>query len=106
MQNKPYALLVISLCACYLFYKYVLQIYPSIITQELMQTFQLTATHLGYLAATFYYTYTIIQVFAGVLIDKYGTRWLASLAVLCCAMGAISFSYAYNLSFAVFARGL
>ncbi len=105
-QTKPYAVLVISLCACYLFYKYVLQIYPSIITQPLMQVFQLTATDLGYLAATFYYTYTIMQIFTGVLIDKYGARWLSAFAIFCCALGAIFFAYAYHLYIAILARGL
>ena len=105
-QTKPYAILVISLCACYLFYKYVLQIYPSIITQPLMQIFQLTATDLGYLAATFYYTYTLMQIFTGVLIDKYGARWLSSFAIFCCAVGAILFANATHLPLAIFARGL
>src|SRR3990167_2881206 len=105
-QTKPYAILVISLCACYLFYKYVLQIYPSIITQPLMQIFQITATDLGYLAATFYYTYTIMQIFTGVLIDKYGARRLSSFAILCCAIGAITFAYSYHLYLAIFSRAL
>lgn len=106
MTNKKYPILVISLCACYLFYKYVLQIYPSIITDQLMREFDLSATGLGYLAATFYYTYMVTQLFVGVLIDKYGTRWLSSAAIFCCAFGVLAFSMSNTLTTAALSRGL
>jgi sugar phosphate permease len=106
MKSSKYPILIISLCACYLFYKYVLQIYPSIITDQLMREFDLSATGLGYLAATFYYTYMITQLFVGVLVDKYGTRWLSSGAILCCAIGVIAFSMSHTLLSASLSRGL
>lgn len=104
-QSK-YPILIISLCACYLFYKYVLQIYPSIITEQLMREFELSATGLGYLTATFYYAYMITQIFVGVLIDKYGTRWMASAAICCCAIGIVTFSQSHTLWTAALSRGL
>ncbi|MEO8963410.1 MAG: hypothetical protein ABI370_01870, partial [Gammaproteobacteria bacterium] len=65
-----YPALVISLCAFFLFYKYVLQIYPSVITKQLMEEWQLTGAGLGNLAATFYYSLMITQIFVGVILDK------------------------------------
>src|SRR3990167_8601086 len=79
--------LVLSLAASFLFYKYVLQIFPSIITDQLMQQFHLTGAGLGGLAATFYYSYMIAQLFVGVLLDKYSTRWLTSMAIFAGALG-------------------
>lgn len=104
--TQVYPLLVITLCALFLFYKYVLQIYPSIITDQLMQEFKLTGAGLGNLAATFYYTYMIAQLIVGVLLDKYNTRWLTAGAILSCAVGVFLFSHADSILFACLSRGL
>lgn len=103
---KSYSILVISLCACFLFYKYVLQIYPSTITEQLMTEFNLSGAGLGNLAATFYYSYMIAQLFVGVILDKYSTRWLTSLAILVCALGTLWFSETQQLISAELSRGL
>lgn len=103
---RSYPTFVISLAAAFLFYKYVLQIFPSIITNQLMQEFNLTGAGLGNLAATFYYTYMITQLFVGVLLDKYSTRWLTSSAIFSCALGVFLFSKAETVYLACLARGL
>ncbi len=104
--SPSYPIVVISLCAAFLFYKYVLQIYPSIITDQLMREFQLTGAGLGNLAATFYYAYTITQLFVGVILDKYSTRWITSSAIFACALGVFLFSYAHTGLSAGLSRGL
>lgn len=109
LRSNPksfYPLLVISLCAFFLFYKYVLQIYPSIITDQLMQEFNLTGAGLGNLAATFYYTFMIAQLVVGVLLDKYSTRWLTAGAIFSCALGVFLFSQADTILSACLSRGL
>ncbi len=104
--SRLYPFLVISLCALFLFYKYILQIYPSIITDQLMQEFNLTGAGLGNLAATFYYTYMIAQLVVGVLLDKYSTRWLTTSAIFSCALGVFLFSHADTILTACLSRGL
>ncbi len=109
LRSNPksfYPLLVISLCAFFLFYKYVLQIYPSIITDQLMQEFNLTGAGLGNLAATFYYTFMIAQLVVGVLLDKYSARWLTAGAIFSCALGVFLFSQADTILSACLSRGL
>lgn len=101
-----YPIVVIGLAACFLFYKYVLQIFPSIITEPLMKQFHLTGAGLGNLAATFYYSYMITQLFVGILLDKYSTRRFTSTAILCCALGVLLFSTAETLAVAALARAL
>ena len=103
-SRVAYPILVISLAACFLFYKYVLQIFPSIITDQLMQQFHLTGAKLGNLAATFYYSYMITQLFVGVLLDKYSTSRFTSGAILCCALGIFLFSQAETVLMASLAR--
>lgn len=101
-----YPILIISLCAAFLFYKYILQIYPSIITEQLMREFQLTGAGLGNLAATFYYAYMATQLFVGIILDKYSTRWLTSAAIFSCALGVFLFSQAHALLAAQLSRAL
>jgi len=111
-QSRPktmelsYSIVVISLCACFLFYKYILQIYPSVVTNQLMREFQLSGAGLGNLAATFYYTYMITQLFVGILLDKYSTRWLTAAAIFCCGLGVMLFSQTHSLFIAELSRGL
>lgn len=104
--QSGYPILIISLCSFFLFYKYILQIYPSIITDSLMREFALNGVGLGSLAATFYYTYMIAQLFVGVMIDKYSPRWLTSVAIFCCALGVLLFAGAHTVMGAGLSRGL
>lgn len=103
---KFYPWIVISLCASLLFYKYVLNVSPSIMAHELMRQFNVNGASLGNLAATFFYTYTIVQIFAGVLVDRFGVRYLSGFSILISALGAYLFSVAESLTLATIARGM
>lgn len=101
-----YPILVLGLAAGFLFYKYILQVFPSIITEQLMQQFHLTGTGLGSLAATFYYTYLVTQLFVGFLLDKYSIPWLTSIAIFIAAVGVLLFSQAQIVIMAGMSRAL
>lgn len=104
--TKPssYAWLVFALSACFLFYKYILQVSPAVMTHELMQTYALTGTSLGFLVGFYFYTYMIMQIPAGILLDKFGTRRLTSAAIFLCALGILIFSQTSSFAVACFAR--
>ena len=103
---KLYTYVIITLCAFFLFYKYILQIYPSVITESLMKEFNLTGVGLGNLVATFYYSLMVTQLFVGIILDKYSSRWVTAGAILCCAIGAVWFSKSHSLLNAGLARSL
>lgn len=96
-QYAIYPIGIVLLCSAFLFYKYVLQVSPSIMTQQLMQEFQVNGAGLGNLAATFFYAYFITQLFVGVLLDKYSVRLLSSLAILISGLGACLFADTQSL---------
>ena len=102
--KKYYPALVIIFCALFLLYKYVLQVSPSVITEELMRAFDVAGFGLGNLAATFFYSYVVTQVFVGPLVDRFGTRCLTASAILLCAIGAWLFANAHSLFQAEFGR--
>lgn len=90
--------------SAFLFYKYVLQVYPGIIAPNLMAEFHLTGAGVGNLAAAFYYSYLIAQLFAGVMLDKYSPRILISIALALCAIGLCVFALTNTFAMAFFAR--
>ncbi|ABS77602.1 MFS transporter [Coxiella burnetii] len=99
-----YPSIVITLSSLFLFYKYLLQVSPSVITDDLMRVFHISGGGLGNLAAMYFYSYVLAQLAVGILLDKYSPRLLTSLAIVCCALGSIIFSIADTLWVAAFSR--
>ena len=110
LSNKPiaryYPWVVLLLSAAFLIYNYILQVYPSVMIDDLMHTFHLDGAGMGNLAATFFYPYIVTQLFAGVLLDKYSPRTLSSVAIVLAAAGVGLFAISYHLWLAVIARML
>lgn len=77
-------------------YQYFLQVSPGVMAKELIQDLHLNATTLGVLAACYFYAYAGMQIPAGVMVDRYGTRRPLFLAAAICAGGALLFGYAPN----------
>lgn len=102
--NYYYAYFVLVLCALFQFYKFLTQVYPGLITQQLMQLFALQGVGLGNLVASYFYSYMIMQFFVGILIDRFGVRILGSIAILVTALGVLLFASAKVLSVAILAR--
>ena len=92
-----YPWIAITVSALFLFYKYILQVSPSIMTNDLMRAFHVDGAGLGNLAATFFYSYLITQLFVGILLDRYSPRYLSAVAVAVAAFGAYLFSKADTL---------
>lgn len=105
-KKKFYPWLVIFMSAMFLFYKYILQFSPSVMTTDLRRAFHIHATGLGNLAATYFYTYLIAQLFVGPLIDKYSVRRLTTFAILLTAAGIALFAHASSLLQAELSRAL
>jgi len=102
--KKIYPWIAITVSALFLFYKYILQVSPSIMTNQLMRAFHVHGAGLGNLAATFFYSYLITQLFVGILLDKYSPRYLSAIAIAVAAVGAYLFSIAHSLLLAEISR--
>src|SRR6185437_7103252 len=67
---------ICGLGALYYCYEYLLRISPSVMTQELMRMYDLTATEVGLFSAYYYHAYVPLQIVLGLLMDRYGPRRL------------------------------
>jgi MFS family permease len=83
MQKKRFrqSVPVIAICALFLFIKYIAQLFPSLIGPALIKDFSLTGLQLGLLASSYYYSYSIMQIISGWILDRFSMRFAASLAI-------------------------
>jgi len=65
-----------------LFYEILLRVFPNIIITSLQSHFALSPTNLGIFSAAFILAYGIMQVPAGMLIDKYGVKLTLTFCML------------------------
>ena len=106
-QIKGYTFLVVLLSAFLLFYKHIMQVFPGLITNDIMLAFNISAYQAGILVAVTFWTVVIIQLIAGIILDKFGFRTVSSCSLIITSLGLLFFIYAAdsgNLILGYFAR--
>lgn len=86
--------IICSLAALFYVYDYFIQVAPSVMVHDLMRDFKIGAGDLGVMSSCFFYSYALMQMPAGWMLDHLGPRKLLSLAVLISAVGVLLFSQA------------
>ncbi|MES2345504.1 MAG: MFS transporter [Chlamydiota bacterium] len=89
-----------------MFYKFALEVSPSVMTTTLMSAFNMNGAQLGNLAACYFYAYLIMQLPAGLLIDKFGPRKVTTAAIALCAVGSFVFAKSNGIATACIGRFL
>lgn len=84
-------ILIFILAALFLFYEMALQVSPGVMTRFLMRDFKIDASVLGLMSSFYFYSYTLMQIPAGVLFDRFSPRVIIPLATLVCALGSLFF---------------
>jgi len=102
--NSHLPWLIFTLALGFVFYKYLLQVSPSVMTHQLMAAFHLNGLGLGSLISSYFYAYLLMQLPIGILLDRYSARNIISFAILMCALAALIFHFTHNLYIAYFAR--
>jgi MFS family permease len=108
MKKKEFfiGLLVFVLAALFLVYEMAIQVSPSVMTKQLMEDFSIDAQALGWMASVYFYSYTLMQIPAGLLYDRFGPRTLLGVASLLCAFGVLFFSLTTSIYPAAIGRFL
>lgn len=101
---KYLPILMWSVCALFYGYEYFLQVSPSVMTNDLMRSFQINATMLGNLAACYFYTYAGMQIPVGVIYDRFGVRRPLIIASALCAIGSLLFGCSNIFAIATLGR--
>ena len=67
--------LIYGVAAALYFFSYLHRVAPAVVAADLMRAFSITATTLGALAAIYPYTFVVMALVAGSLVDTAGPRW-------------------------------
>lgn len=78
----------------------------AVISGPLASTFDTTGTELGVLHASFFYIYAALQLPAGLLVDRYGSRNVATAGLCVMSVGALGFALAPTFAVGFAARTL
>lgn len=77
---------------------------PGVMTNELMNDFNITAAALGNMAAFYFYSYVFMQIPTGLLADSWGARRLLTAGALVAGIGSVIFALAGTMVWASFGR--
>jgi sugar phosphate permease len=73
---------------------------PAVLHRELSLDFGLSAASLGSLSALYFYSYVVMQIPTGLLVDRYGPRRLITAGLVLSTLGAMLFALAPSLFWA------
>jgi MFS family permease len=77
---------------------------PAVMTRELMRDFDISAAALGNLSGFYFYSYWLMQIPTGVLVDSWGARRLLTFGALGSAAGAVLFALSGSMTWACLGR--
>lgn len=104
VDKKFYPWLAWGLAACFYGYRYLLEVYPAVMVNDLMRDLSINAAILGNLAAFFLYAYAGMQIPVGMLLDKFGARRLLTIAAVISSLGVLLFAMSSAFPLAAFGR--
>jgi sugar phosphate permease len=85
------------------FFVYFHRMAPAVISKDLMSEFNVSASAIGILSSTYFYSYAALQIPVGVLCDTVGPRKTTAVFTLMASLGAILFGLSYTFLMAMLA---
>lgn len=85
--------IICAVGALFYCYEFILRIIPGILQNEIRASLgNISASIFGQIAALYYVAYSPMQLPVGILMDRFGPRYLLTLACLCCTLGSFLFA--------------
>lgn len=98
------ALLMYLIVSLFLFFEMALQVSPSVMSFNLMKDLNIGPFALGIMSGCYFYTYTLMQIPSGRLLDKFNPRLIVPISICTCCLGSLLLSVAQSFIFACLAR--
>lgn len=95
-KSKGGPWIVWGLGALFGLYAFLLQGTPSVMIPQLMQTYGIDVVKIGILTSSFFYTYILMQIPAGMVIDLWGPRRVLKYGFILCALAVGWFAFSHN----------
>lgn len=98
------ALVIFIMAALFCFYDLILWVFPSVMTNEFMTNFSITSAGIGLLAGCLTYSYALMQLPGGMLLDRFGPRKVITISLLTSGFLLFVFSFIKHFGAAVVLR--
>ncbi len=100
------SLLMWGLAAAFYLFGFFQRVTPAALADALSRELAPTATSLGWLSATYFYCYALMQLPSGVLADRFGPQRLFIAATAAAIIGTLLFALAESFTTAAIGRGI
>jgi len=98
--------LLYLLVSMFLVFEMGVQVSPSVMASDLQAAFGVSALGLGLMSSVYFYTYTLMQIPAGLFFDNYKLNKVTFYSLSTCAAGTLLFAEAHSIWMAGLARML
>ena len=89
-SNQP--MIMWSMAVLFFMYQFIARsAFPTVLAEEYMKFFGLDALGVGTLVSCYYWAYTLSQIPAGIVIDKFKAKHVSTVSALTCASGVLLF---------------
>ncbi len=105
-QGRWYRWLFWGIVAFFFLYEFFIRVTPNVILPQLQEDLGGTPGSTATAMSTYLWIYAPMQLVVGLLLDKWGSKFIVSTAAMVCGIGCIIFSYAPDLVSAGIGRGL
>ncbi len=85
-----------SLASFFYAYQYILRVLPNIMMADILEKFQIDASLFGQYSGLYYIGYAGMHIPVGILLDKYGPKWILPLCMFLTVIGLMPLLYAEN----------
>ncbi len=90
--------------AIFYFYEFFVQVSPAAMVPEWMHDFAITASGIGVLSSVYFWSYALMQIPAGLFLDRLGPRRLLAFASFMCALGCLMLGFSSYFTVALISR--
>jgi sugar phosphate permease len=90
--------------AAFFFFQFVVRVSPSVFANDLMLDLGIAACEFGTLSSIYYLSYSSVQLFVGLTLDRLGVRYPLALAAILILAGCLLFAQATTMPILIFAR--
>ena len=86
------------IASLFLLYEMAVQVSPSVMVPQLMSELHINSATLGFMASTYFWSYTIMQMPVGLLYDRFSAKTLLMIAILLVSSGILFFATTHWVS--------
>lgn len=83
-----------SLASFFYAYQYILRVLPNIMMADILEKFQIDASLFGQYSGLYYIGYAGMHIPVGILLDKYGPKWILPSCMILTVIGLLPLLYA------------